>query len=359
MIALLGQADAPTDALEDYCNWLARALELQGQPMEIVRMPWSNRGWIRGLVWLSREARGWRGRWVFVQYTALAWSRRAFPFGLLAVLCVLRFRGAKSATVFHDASAYEGLRMVDRVRRSLQIWIMRRAYYWSQCSILTVPIANISWLPSSHEKAIFIPVGANLSGEYGSERSATLNPESQRTIAVFSITGGAHVRPESELIAHVVRQAAAKFPAVRLLVLGRNGEEAAGVLRSALAGSNVDLEVYGVLSSDEIERRLSRADVLLFVRGGISSRRGSALAGIACGLAVVAYTGAETGPPVTEAGVILVKEGDRDALAEALGRVLSDNVLRSELHRRSMVARDKYFSWDVIARSFLQVMRSA
>ena len=127
---------------------------------------------------------------------------------------------------------------------------------------------------------------------------------------------------------------------------------------NALAGTNVVLEVHGVLPADEIERRLSESDALLFVRGGISSRRGSALAGIACGLPVVAFQGTETGPPITEAGVILAPEGDVVALANNLARVLSDDALRNDLRRQSLLAREKYFSWNVIARKFLQVLNN-
>jgi glycosyltransferase involved in cell wall biosynthesis len=161
---------------------------------------------------------------------------------------------------------------------------------------------------------------------------------------------------ESQFIAQVIRQAAQKLKSLRLLVLGRNAEESESPLRNALTGTNVQLVVHGVLPAGEIERKLSEADVLLFVRGGISSRRGSALAGIACGLPVVAFEGAETSPPVTEAGVMLSAENDPSALAENLVRVLSGDALRNDLRRRSLEAREKYFSWDVIAQKFLQVL---
>jgi len=354
MIALLGQRDAPTDAIEDFCIWLEREFKLHGQSLEILRMPWPERGWVKGLIWLLREARTWRGQWILVQYTALGWSRRGIPFGILAVLCVLRLRKAKAAIVFHDAAAYGGLRKVDRVRMNLQTWIMRRIYFWSQRSILTVPVDKVSWLPSPHEKATFIPVGASFSGKYAAVPETRSSRASHKTVAVFSVTGGAHVQPESEFIARVVCRASEGLTNVRLLVLGRHGDEAAIPLRAALVGSNVELEAYGVLPTDEIERRLSEADVLLFVRGGISSRRSSAMAGIICGLAVVGYSGSETGPPVTDAGVMLAPEGNINALSEALGRVLKDDALRTDLRRRSLGARDKYFSWDTIGRSYLR-----
>ena len=39
MIALLGRRDSPTDALEDYCAWLGRALEARGWTLVPVRVP--------------------------------------------------------------------------------------------------------------------------------------------------------------------------------------------------------------------------------------------------------------------------------------------------------------------------------
>src|SRR5260221_9551712 len=41
--------------------------------MEIVRARWKERGWSAALRDLQQRAAGWRGRWVLLQYTALAW----------------------------------------------------------------------------------------------------------------------------------------------------------------------------------------------------------------------------------------------------------------------------------------------
>jgi glycosyltransferase involved in cell wall biosynthesis len=363
IVMLLGRPDAPTDALEDYCNFLGRALERAGQPNEIQRVPWAERGWLAGLGWLWRESRAWRGRWVLVQYTALVWSRRGISLPVLAVLWILRFRGARVAIVFHDAVPYGGGRWVDRIRRAVQIWVMRREYGWADCSIMTVPVASVAWLPSSRRKAAFVPVSANLSGTCTPSKNCAPRSEvgrgARKTVAIYGVTGAPGLHRDVEVIAHAVRRAAGLVPNLRLLVIGRHAEDAAASLHAALAGTQVEVEFHGVLPADEVERRLSEADTLLFVRGGISSRRGSALAGIVCGLPVVAFQGPETGPPVTEAGVLLAKEGDRDALGDALARVLNDDALRAELSARSFAARDKYFSWNVIGANLLQVLRSA
>jgi glycosyltransferase involved in cell wall biosynthesis len=361
IIALIGRADSPTDALEDYCHWLKDSLNSLGQPMEILRVPWATDGWIGGLQWASREAKNWRGKWIVVQYTALGWSNRGFPVGVVLLMWIAQRRGAKCAVVFHDAVPYGGPRWIDRVRRAVQVWVMRNLYRRAQHSIMPVPIEKVPWLPAANAKAKFIPIAANLSGTLVTSVQADSAHDDvvPKTVAIFGVTGAPRLLPETEFIADVVRQAAQKLKTVRLIVLGRNADGAEAPLRAALAGTNIDLVVYGVLPADEIERRLSETDVLLFVRGGISSRRGSAMAGIACGLPVVAYEGSETGPPITEAGVLLSPEGDRNALAMNLAKVLSDDDLRNSLRKRSLEARDNYFSWNVIARKFLQVLNDA
>jgi glycosyltransferase involved in cell wall biosynthesis len=225
---------------------------------------------------------------------------------------------------------------------------------------MTVPIENVSWLPRPATKAEFIPIAANLSGTLVNVTDTNFVRErtARKTVAIFGITGHPQLQPEVEFIAQIVSKTGEKVEPLKLLVVGRNAQESESPLRAALSGTNVELEIHGVLPADEIERRLSEADALLFVRGGISSRRGSALAGIACGLPVVAFQGPETGPPITEAGVLLSPEGDPNALADNLSRVLSDDALRNDLRKRSLDSREKYFSWNVIARKFLTVLNN-
>jgi glycosyltransferase involved in cell wall biosynthesis len=102
---------------------------------------------------------------------------------------------------------------------------------------------------------------------------------------------------------------------------------------------------------------LGASDVLLFVRGQISSRRGSAIAGIACGLPVIAQEGSETAPPITEAGVVLVPATAPSEFGPALLRVLSDQAYRASLAERSRNAQQLYFSWSVIAAQYAKALK--
>jgi hypothetical protein len=110
-------------------------------------------------------------------------------------------------------------------------------------------------------------------------------------------------------------------------------------LRDGLKDLPAKLSVAGVLGPDQVVHRLSAGDLLLFVRGPISSRRGSALAGIACGLPIIALERSETGPPpVAGAGVVPVLQDDLNAFNAALVRILSDARYREDLAARSRAA---------------------
>jgi glycosyltransferase involved in cell wall biosynthesis len=356
-IAILGRQDTPTDAVEEYCNYLGEALQAQGYDLKIERVPWEKHGWTAALRGLRRRARRLRGMWVLVQYTALAWSVRGFPMRFLRILKTLKAAGARVAVVYHDVEPYPGTRLIDRLRRRVQLRVMREAFRVSDAAVFTVSPEKLSWPKNSLSKILFITVGANLptSGEVASRKN--ISTDEKLSIAVFGITGGNAGKKEVENIVEAVRFAASQVGNLRLIVLGRNSRSAEGELKALLNGSEVELHVLGVLSGEGVARTLSVSDVLLFVRGHISTRRGSAIAGIACGLPVIAFEGAETSPPITEAGLALYSPHRKADLGDVLVRVLKDEHYRTSLAQRSWLAHTQHFSWRAIAARYAEFMK--
>jgi hypothetical protein len=369
LILLLGRRDEPTDAVEEYCRYLSGALRAHSIEAELVRVGWSELGWPSALQELRRGSEGWRGRWVLVQYTALAWSARGFPRQFLKVLHLLRLAGARIGVVFHDVEPFTGRRAVDIVRRRVQLGVMRRTVRFGDLAIFTVPFSVISWLGDSAARAVFIPVGANLSdvasGTTGADSSAG-NPADAWTpspgsvgVAIYGITGGDSGTAECTEIADGVRLAVARGARLAVHALGRGAAERDAELRGKLMDVPVELQFSGVLAADRVAAALRAADATLFVRGAISTRRGSAIAGIACGRPVIAYRGAETAPPITEAGIVLVSRENPAELGDALYRIATDENYRAQLSERSRVAHEKYFAWSAIAQSYVDAMNKA
>jgi len=354
-IALLGRRDEPTDAVEQYCRYLGRALRAYDVALEIEVVNWRETGWAAALRDLRAAANGWRSEWVLVQYTALAWSARGFPVRFCKVLRALRGGGARIAVVFHDVEPYPGRRIIDSLRQISQVATMRHASQFADAPIFTVPYEKLSWLRFVHARAASIPVGANL--PVFTEAPSHHSSRDLLTIAVYCITGGeAGSRETSEIIA-AVRFASQRLGKLRLTVFGRHAELREAALRASLRELPVELSVEGVLDEHRVVENLRSSEVLLFVRGAISTRRGSAIAGIACGLPVIAQAGTETAAPITEAGVVFYDPQKPGDLGAVLLRVLQDEKYRLELAERSRLAQQQHFSWSAIAGRYAELLK--
>lgn len=353
-IALLGRKDEPTDAIEEYCRYLGNALQAHDVQLEICRVSWEIQGWPEAFHALELQAERWRGTWVLVQYTALAWSSRGFPGRVMRVLKVLKSAGARVAIVFHDVEPYAGSRFADSIRRTLQIRTMSRVLCLAEFAVFTVPPEKISWLSAVPSNAAFIPVGPNL--PIPSPTAASSGHYAFPTIGVFSITGGQPGTYETQVILAAVRHASQELGKLCLSVFGRHAELREAEFRTGLKDLPVELSVEGVAEPERIIQKLSACDVLLFVRGCISSRRGSAIAAIACGLPVIAFSGSETSAPITDAGVVLVPADRPDQLNAALVRVLSDPAYRDGLAAKSRAAYHSHFAWPSIAARFAAIL---
>jgi glycosyltransferase involved in cell wall biosynthesis len=406
LIALLGRKDEPTDAVEEYCRFLGAALHPHEFQMQIRRVPWDVHGWRQSLRALRLQSTAWRDTWVLVQYTALAWSARGFPVNFPRVLRLLKSFGARVAVVFHDVEPFSSPRLIDRLRHRVQSRTMRRALQLADLSIFTVPLYKLSWLPFIPTNAVytdptvplnqklspdsvkhlqgillpealqeletrnretedpsplrlrshFIPVGPNL--PIPEEWQSSPKPTDIPTIGVFSITGGEQGAIETQKILSAVQHAARTVGKLRLSVFGRHAELRQEALRKNLENYPVELSVEGVLEDKKIVDRIRECDVLLFVRGGISTRRGSAIAGVSCGVPMVAFVGPETSWPFLDAGVILVSPSAPDELNDALVRLLANPELRAGFSRSNLIVYNEHFAWPVIASRYAALLNS-
>jgi glycosyltransferase involved in cell wall biosynthesis len=364
MIALLGKIDKPTDGLDDYCNFLGQGFARRGIALTRVYVEWDREGWSGALRRLWRESADWRDEWVLLQYTALSWSRRGLTAGVLAAAAILRRRGAHCVVVFHEHTGFGGSSWRERTRHAFEMWVVKSLHRKSARSIFTIPLETVGWLPlargegaiaAEKRKTAFIPIGANLP-ECRDRRSGLSALEREKRVVIFGVRGRPAVAGEVADIASVAREASKSIPNLRLVVVGRGSSEVREDLAKALAGCAVALEVRGVLPAEEIGREFGRADALLFVWSAITLQRGGALAGIACGLPIVGYGSGEPSGLLAEAGIEWAAWRDRNALAAALVRVLTDPERWMDLHERNVRAQERYFSWDRIAERYLEAL---
>jgi glycosyltransferase involved in cell wall biosynthesis len=216
-------------------------------------------------------------------------------------------------------------------------------------------LESIGWLSKDDKKAASIPIGANIPAAAAREFPQA-SAGGGRTVIVFGVTGAPQAADEVEEIAGAMREASKAMANLRLVVIGRGALEAREQLTNALGKSDIELIVRGVSPAEEVSQEFARADVLLFVRGVITPRRGSAMAGIACGVPIVGYRNGEVGGLLADAGIEWCPWRDRDALARGLVRVLSDPQRWAELRQRNLKLEENYLSWERIADSYSRVL---
>jgi glycosyltransferase involved in cell wall biosynthesis len=353
LVALLGRRDTPVDGVEDYCTFLGEALGRRGVQLTKVRVNWIDEGWFGALRQLRRDSLEWRDRWVLLQYTALGWSRRGFPVWALIMQRTLRRRGVRTAAVFHEIyrQSERSPRLIDKIRGGFQDWVIRKLYEGCHTAIFVDPIATIRWLPKSDTKSIFVPIGANIPEPAERSEPAREERSATKTVAIFCLTEPPKQQTEIADIAYAVRCAASQISRMRVIFLGRGTAEAKEEIERAFSGTEAEVRNLGLVSAAEISEILTRADAMLCVRGRITPRRGSVMAGVACGVPIAGYGGVAEGTPLAEAGIEFVPYRDREALGGALTRILEDSHLHASLRERSLRAQRKYFSWDAIAGS--------
>jgi glycosyltransferase involved in cell wall biosynthesis len=248
--------------------------------------------------------------------------------------------------------------LIDRLRHSAQLHAMRRAMDACEVAVFTVPMEKLTWMQPHYTHSVFIPVGANLplAGEAAVRKYNASG--SKLSIAVFSVTGGKFMQREVEEITDAVRFASSRVKNLKLTVFGRNSKDAEGELRKRLDGVSVEIRVLGLLWNEDVVKTMSNCDVLLFVRGPISTRRSSAIAGIACGLPVIAAEGPETSSLIKDAGVAFYSPPKKGDLGEVLLHVLEDEHYRAALAQRSWIAQQRSFSWTVIAALYADFLET-
>lgn len=359
LVALLGRQEKPTDGVEDYCRYLTDALARRSVIMETTRFNWDEVGWISALRELRHRGSEWRGRWVVVHYTALAWSRRGFPVGILVALVILRRRGARCAVLFHEpARQGSPSRLRNKLRGSVQEWVIRECFRKAERAIFTVPLETIPWLPRNGSKAVYIPIGANIPAPALRPDGEGSSPETPKTVAVFCLDKMPALGEELKDIVRAVEVACKMGTSFRLVFLGRGTAEAKAEISFALRNVPIEVCNLGLLDAAGASDLLSRSDAMLFVRGRLNQCRGSALAAVACGLPLIGYAGEVESTPLAKAGVMLVPYKDSSALGAALARVLTDRRLAEELRAKSIRIRDAHYSWDIIAAPYVRIFES-
>lgn len=311
------------------------------------------RGWGWGTLWrLRRRARALGLEVLLIQYQAAAYGMR------LPIHFLPRWAGLASVVTFHDLRVPYLFPKAGRLR-----WAALRMMARDADGVIVSDPADEQRLQSEVRPGHLaqVPIGSNIPNVLprGYDRTEWRNALGvQSGESVIGTFGFFNASKGGEVLLKAVGQLAEQGARIKVLLIGgargasdptdRATEER--MLR-AIAAHHLQANVIrtGYVSPETVSGHLTVCDVVaLPYLDGVSLRRGSLMAALAHGCAIVS-----TGPDLPQADIrdgthaLLVTPGAADELANALWRLVSDPPLRQRLGQGALELADK-FSWDKI-----------
>ena len=372
-IGLLSAAFPPDfDGIGDYTYWLASALAQSGVETSV----WTSIGKqrlacegveVNSFFELSKPQsveklpdileKGRSIDWLVVEYNPFGYGKWGYCPWLVRMLRRLKRSGrTRVAVMFHETQV---------PNRPFKLWVMRQ---WQSRQLRdlsrladTIFVSTTRWEPEI--KAVWpkavchhLPVGSNLPCSHLSRDAAREALGISPDTLVLGMFGSSHPSRMTDWMGAAVRGAGNVHEKALVLYVGKDGKE----FREVCAGFPFKDE--GPLAAADVADRLRAMDLLIspFI-DGLSTRRGSAIAGFQHGLAVASTWADHTdallrndAPP----NLILAPRDDLPAFIEGIKNWILSKWEQGERGRDEMEAFfEKYFAWPVIARRTIECLR--
>lgn len=296
--------------------------------------------------------------WVHVQYQTAAFHMHpAINFAPWH----WRRKGIRTAWTYHDL-----LPMYLFPKAGwLRAWVTERPAHYAM-RVITTTEAERQRLNRHNIDAVSVPIGSNIVGHI-------LSPEQRRArraqrgysdqdfvLAYFGFLNQS--KGVVELL-KALHQFAQTHPTARLLMIGERvgasdatNHAYAQKVEALIRKHHLETRVQwtGAEPDAEVAADLNACDVLaLPFLDGASLRRGTLMAGLANGCAIVTTTPQDPLPELVDGqDVLFAPAGKIDALVAALQRIANDPALAAALRQHAR-ERSRLFTWSEIARAHL------
>lgn len=288
---------------------------------------------------------------LLIQYVPHMYGYKGMNVGL--AWWIKRWRALNPWVMFHEVAyartpgQFARHRLLSHVQQTMARWVAKSAAR----RFVSIPL----WQPYLEEivnapvACEWLPVPSNVETTVDSARVDAIKHDivpgpSQRIVAHF----GTYFSWIADELARVIAEMMHRDPEWFVLLLGRGSAEFAGTLIVKHPEWKGRIHATGGIPASEVAAHLAAADVLYQpYPDGVSSRRGSTMAGLALGLPIVTNSGhlSET-IWRDERCVVLVDLNDRGSVHTALEAYSNPSCERTELMIRANAVYERHFSWD-------------
>lgn len=274
-------------------------------------------------------------------YNPFMWGRWGFAPGLVRDVAAVRRRSRrpKLALVVHEP--YVPI----RDSKSLVLGSWQRAQLGALLLLADRRFASIEpWAASLSRlrPTAHLPSGSNVPDARTQRADTRAKHDLDHFFVVATLSTGHPAHLTTYVEAALTRVVEKGIPTVFLQL----GAGAPGISVPA----NVRVVRPGFVPLDELGALVAAADLLLTpFDDGVSTRRGSFMAGLCQQVAVLATRGRLTDPMLVNRGLELVGVGRPDAFAERAVALARDEATRRQVARLGRELFDAEFTWDAIA----------
>ena len=296
--------------------------------------------------------------WVVLQFNQFSYGRWGLnPCLPLVLRSTLRdCPGTRLAVMFHE-DFVPAINWKFAVMRQWQRWQFKtlgRAADVVMFSIDPWVRKYASWFPG--KPVLHVPVGSNIPDIAMSRSDARSRLGIGEDAIVLGVFGA--ILPNSN-VPYLQPAIAAARKASRKVTLLYVGADVA--VAREIAG-DMPIIATGALEASEVSRRLRAMDIFLApFSDGVSTRRGSMMAGIQHGIATVSTRGEFTDEMLKrEAGrsLLLAPADDVNAYAGEVASLICDALLREQLGSAAAEFYRRDFDWPVIARRVMSALKT-
>jgi glycosyltransferase involved in cell wall biosynthesis len=328
-VAVVGISVNRFCGVRDHATLLAAELERRGVPCS---MHWLSRT-SSGLGASRREVREWAAGLgeelsaagadvVLLHYSVFSYCYRGVPLFVAPTLAAIDRAGVSIVVVGHELAYpwhHAGLRgklWAIAQRPALRQLVRRASGVIVTADFRAQWLGSRWWLP---RRAVLVaPVFSNLPAP----RAASGGEVKAGMVGLFGYAYGG-------VAVDAVLDALARLPAAKLRLLGSPGPDSAAgeAWRADARSRRIEdaLSFSGELPAQELSDEMARCAVLLFADvSGPSSRKGTLAGALASGRPLVAIDGPLRWQLLVDSDAARVVEPTADALAQALGELLSD-----------------------------------
>ena len=305
---------------------------------------------------LLAHARAERPDWLLLQYNPFAYGKWGLNPHLPLVLSAIRRQVPQTrlAVMMHEAyvPVINWKFAVMTTWQRWQLWSLARTANVGFCSIDTWVKQFQPWFAG--KPLLHLPVGSNICRLEISRQDARARLGIAPETIVVGQFGAAHISRLQGLVRDTMEAICREGHDGLLLYIGPSTQEV------SVALGNLPLRADGPLPADEVSRRFAAMDIYLapFV-DGVSTRRGSLMAGLQHGIATVGTRGVWTDTLWAEQdgrALLLADALNPEAFRTQAMRLVDDVSLRQRLGLEARQLYEREFTWKTISARLLTAL---